>query len=115
MGAARRLGAVFGTIQYRIGCTEENAAMTNLVSAMEVKRRGMAAIEEALQHGPVHIVKRNKTAAVVLSEEDFRRLTGQQSAGVRGLSAMQWLLAQAPAGARSKREIDRSLAAERAW
>jgi hypothetical protein len=32
----------------------------------EIKRRGMAAIEEGLQRGPIHIVKRNKPAAVVL-------------------------------------------------
>lgn len=89
--------------------------MTNLVSAMEIKRRGMAAIEEALKHGPVVIVKRNKPAAVVLSEDEYRRLIGQQPVGARGLSAMQWLLAQPAAGSRSKQQIDRRLATERGW
>lgn len=89
--------------------------MTNLVSAMEIKRRGMAAIEEALKRGPVHLVKRNKATAVVLREEDYRRLTDPHGAGARGLSAMQWLLAQRPVAARSKRQIDRRLSAERDW
>jgi hypothetical protein len=31
-----------------------------------IKRRGMAAIEEGLRRGPIHIVKRNKPATVVL-------------------------------------------------
>jgi len=34
--------------------------MSNLVSAMEIKRRGMAAMEDALKRGPVLIVKCNK-------------------------------------------------------
>jgi len=52
--------------------------MTNSVTAGELKRRGMAAIEEGLRRGPVHIVKRNRPAAVVLSEEEHLRLTGGQ-------------------------------------
>ena len=43
----------------------------NTVSAAEVTRRGMAAIEEALDKGPVHILKRNRPAAVVLTEQAF--------------------------------------------
>ncbi len=41
----------------------------NTLTFAEIKRRGMAAIEEGLRCGPVHIVKRNLPAAVVLSEE----------------------------------------------
>jgi hypothetical protein len=90
--------------------------MTNLVSAMEIRRRGMAAIEEALNRGPVHLAKRNKPAAAVLSEDDYRRLAGAQGAGVPGLGAMQWLLAQRPVAARSEQqEIDWRLSAERNW
>lgn len=43
--------------------------MTNTLTVAELKRRGMAAIEEGLRHGPVHIVKRSRPAAVVLSEK----------------------------------------------
>jgi PHD/YefM family antitoxin component YafN of YafNO toxin-antitoxin module len=48
--------------------------MDNTVTAAEIKRRGMAAIEEGLGHGPLHILKRNKPAAVVLSEAEYRQL-----------------------------------------
>ncbi len=44
----------------------------NGLTSAELKRRGIAAIEQALQHGPVQLIKRNKPAAVVLSEQDYR-------------------------------------------
>ncbi|WP_024891447.1 type II toxin-antitoxin system prevent-host-death family antitoxin [Luteimonas huabeiensis] len=87
----------------------------NSVTVAEIKRRGMAAIEEGLQRGPLRIVKRNKPAAVVLSEEDYLRLTGEQPPGRPGMTALQWLLAQPAAGHRDKADIDASLADERAW
>ncbi len=89
--------------------------MNNILTAAEIKRRGMAIIEERLRRGPVHILKRNKAAAVVLTEEDYQRLTGTRPAGALGLSAVQWLLAQAPQGARDKNEIDADLGKERDW
>jgi len=89
--------------------------MENTLSAAELKRRGMAAIEDRLRHGPIHLVKRNKPAAVVLSEDEYRRLIGQQSDRVPGLSAVQWLLSQPAAGTRSKEAIDAALRAERDW
>jgi prevent-host-death family protein len=89
--------------------------MTNTLTVAEIKRRGMAAIEEGLRRGPVHIVKRNKPAAVVLSEEDYQRLVGGKAPMAPGLTAMQWLLAQPAIGTRSKAEIDAALAEERNW
>ncbi|WP_339649848.1 hypothetical protein [Halopseudomonas pelagia] len=88
--------------------------MHNTVTIAEIKRRGMATIEEGLRWGPVHIIKRNKSAAVVLSEEEYLRLTGEQVPAVQRTTAMQWLLTQ-PAGIREKAEIDTSLAEERDW
>jgi hypothetical protein len=32
----------------------------NIVPAQEIKRRGIAAVDEALARGPVHIVKNNR-------------------------------------------------------
>jgi PHD/YefM family antitoxin component YafN of YafNO toxin-antitoxin module len=52
--------------------------MSNTITVGELKRRGMAAIEDGLRRGPVRIIKRNKPAAVVLSEEEYLRLTGEQ-------------------------------------
>lgn len=89
--------------------------MNNILTVAMLKRRGMAAIEEGLQRGPVHIMKRNKPAAVVLSEEEYQRLTSGRSVSVSGLTAMQWLLAQPSTGALSKADIDAQLNGERAW
>lgn len=90
--------------------------MNNTLTIGEIKRRGMAAIDEGLRHGPVRILKRNKSAAVVLSEEEYQRLTcGRVLPTGSGMTAMQWLLAQPAAGGRDKADIDAGLAAERAW
>lgn len=87
----------------------------NTLTAAELKRRGMAAIEEGLRRGPVHIVKRNRPAAVVLSEADYQRLAHGNVVAPSGLTAMQWLLSQPAAGKRSKAKIDADLKAERDW
>lgn len=89
--------------------------MLNTLPAAEIKRRGLAAIEEGLKHGPVHILKRNKPTAVVLSEEDYQRLVGGQPPSRPGMTALQWLLAQPIAGKRDKAEIDAALADQRSW
>ena len=87
----------------------------NTVSVAEIKRRGMSAIADSLRRGPVHIIKRNKMAAVVLSESDYLRLTNQKLPSPSGMTAVQWLLAQPTAGKRSKNQIDTDLKVERAW
>ena len=89
----------------------------NTLTAAELKRRGMSAIEDGLRHGPLHLVKRNKPAAVVLSEEEYSRLRqkGTPTSPV-GMSALQWLLSQRSAGTRTKAQIDKALRADReAW
>ncbi len=87
----------------------------NTLTVAELKRRGMAAIEEGLRRGPVHIVKRNRPAAVVLSEDDYQRLAHGKVATPDGLTAMQWLLSRPVSGKRSKAKIDAGLKAERDW
>ena len=89
--------------------------MQNTLTAAEIKRRGMAAIEEGLRHGPVRILKRNRLAAVVLSEEEYQRLVDGTAPPRPGTTAMQWLLAQSGTGTRDKKEIDAALAEERDW
>lgn len=89
--------------------------MANTLTVAEIKRRGMAAIEEGLRRGPVHIVKRNRPTAVVLSEEEYQRLVHGKVATPQGMSAVQWLLAQPVAGTRSKDAIDAELRSEREW
>ena len=87
----------------------------NTLTVAELKRRGMAAIEDGLRRGPVHIVKRNRPAAVVLSEDDYQRLAHGKVTAPNGLTAMQWLLSQPAAGKRSKAKIDAELKAGRDW
>lgn len=87
----------------------------NTLSASELKRRGMAAIEDGLRSGPLHILKRNKPAAVVLSEADYQRLAHGRVSAPGGVTAVQWLLNQGAAGTRSKAQIDAGLKAERNW
>lgn len=87
----------------------------NVLTASELKRRGMAAIEDGLRNGPLHIMKRNKPAAVVLSEAEYQVLTHGRPGGPGGLAALQWLLHQRIAGTRSKARIDAALKLEREW
>ena len=95
----------------------------NSLTVAELKRRGMAAIEDGLRHGPVHIVKRNRPAAVVLSEEEYQRLAHGKSYAPGGMSAVQWLLGHPSAGVpvagkpitgkKNKSTLDGELRAER--
>ena len=87
--------------------------MNNTVTTSEIKRRGMAAIEEGLSRGPLHILKRNRPTAVVLSEDEYQRLVNSRMTAPVGVSAVQWLLSQPATGTRSKAEIDAEVQAER--
>ncbi len=46
----------------------------NVLRSAELKRGGIAAVEQALRAGPVHLLKRNSPAAVVLTEAEYNRL-----------------------------------------
>lgn len=59
-------------------------------------------------------VKRNKAAAVVLSADDYARLSHAKHGKTTGMTAVQWLLAQPAAGGKGKRQLDASLRKERA-
>ncbi len=87
----------------------------NILTAAELKRRGMAAIEEGLRRGPVHLVKRNRPAAVVISEGEYLRLAQGKPAAPSGVTAVQWLLSQASTGKRGKVQIDAGLKTLRDW
>lgn len=75
------------------------------------------AIEEALQHGPVRLIKRNRTAAVVISENQYRQFCLRSAkAPAPSDSAYEWLLNLEPfTSGRSKASIDADLAEERSW
>lgn len=46
----------------------------NVIPAQEVKRRGISAVDEALENGPVHIIKNNRPQYVVLTEDYFQEI-----------------------------------------
>jgi PHD/YefM family antitoxin component YafN of YafNO toxin-antitoxin module len=90
--------------------------MENQLTAAELKRRGLVAIEEGLQRGPLHLVKHNKLTAVVLRAADYEQLRRNQYRSPEdGLTALQWLLATESTASRSKEQIDADLATERSW
>jgi hypothetical protein len=89
--------------------------MENTLTVAKLKRRGAAAIEDGLKRGPIRILKRNKSAAVVLSESDYQRLLAERNEKVPGLTAMQWLLAHPETGRLGERELDRRLRKDRDW
>ena len=87
----------------------------NTLTVSELKRRGMAAIEEGLRSGPGNIVNRNKPAGTVLTEAEYQKLAHGRVVTPSGVTAVQWLLNQRTAGKRSKAQIDATLKAERDW
>lgn len=46
----------------------------NTIPAQDIKKRGIAAVDEALKQGAVHVIKNNQPRYVVLSEERYRQL-----------------------------------------
>jgi PHD/YefM family antitoxin component YafN of YafNO toxin-antitoxin module len=43
----------------------------NMIAVQEIKRRGMTAVDDLLNGGPVQIVKNNRPRYVVMSETEF--------------------------------------------
>jgi len=108
-------GLVVNVVLFAERITEDHQsikASMNTLRAVELKRRGMIAIEEKLAAGPVHILQRNRPAVVVLSEAEYLCLTGRKEQAEQP-SAAQWVLNYTPEGHRSKEDIDRQIQEER--
>ena len=89
----------------------------NSIPASEVKRRGVAALEEAVKNGPVHVIKNNRPTLVVLSEEEYALLTGRsvgEPEAPRYKSVWDFLLHAPSAQTLYKEQIDADLREERA-
>lgn len=84
--------------------------MNNFISAQELKRRGIGAVDAALRQGPVHVIRRNQPSYVILSEAQYRRLVGYEAARVELWERLQ---RDGEAGAREAADIDADLDAER--
>ncbi len=74
----------------------------NTVSAPKIKRRGMAAVDDALAHGPVHVIKNNGRHYVVLTEEGYRELL--EAAREGALARIESSLEDAAAGRVTRHE-----------
>jgi PHD/YefM family antitoxin component YafN of YafNO toxin-antitoxin module len=54
----------------------------NTIPAQEIKRRGMAAVDDVIAKGDVHVIRDNRPQYVVLSEERYQELLGAQDDAV---------------------------------
>lgn len=48
------------------------------ISAHEIKRRGISAVDEHLKEGPVHVIKNNRLKYVVMDEVSYEELIAEQ-------------------------------------
>ncbi len=86
--------------------------MENVISAQEIKRRGISAVDRALEQGPVHVIQRNRPRYVILSEESYQLLA--EGVEARGRLWRRLLEDDAPPSApRTRADLDRELQAER--
>lgn len=60
----------------------------NTISAHDIKRCGISAVDDALTNGPVHIVENNCSRYVVMSEEGYQEI-------VERLEDAEWIRIQA--------------------
>lgn len=44
----------------------------NTIPAQEIKRRGIAAVDELIAEGPVHVIRNNRPQYVVLTEQRYQ-------------------------------------------
>ena len=49
----------------------------NVIPAQEIKRRGIAALDDIIDRGDVHIIRNNQPQYVVLSEERYQELVAE--------------------------------------
>ena len=63
----------------------------NIIPAQEIKRRGLAAVDDLISKGDLHVIRNNQPQYVVLSEERYQELirTEQEAYYPRVRSALQ--------------------------
>ena len=49
----------------------------NTIPAQEIKRRGIAAVDELIAQGDVHVIRNNRPEYVVLSEARYQELVAE--------------------------------------
>jgi len=48
------------------------------ITAQEIKRRGISAVDEQLKDGPVHVIKNNKLQYVIMDENSYEDIIAEQ-------------------------------------
>lgn len=51
----------------------------NSIPAQELKRRGIAAVDDLIAQGDVHVIRNNQPQYVVLSEERYQALVAEEN------------------------------------
>ena len=54
-----------------------NNVARRTIPATEIRRRGLSVVDKALKRGPVHVLKGNEPAYVIMAEEQYRELSEQ--------------------------------------
>ena len=85
----------------------------NTLPAQEIKRRAVKSIELALKNGPVHIIKNNVPACVVLTEAQYAHLTTPRPQKIKKNNLLQWLLQKKTLASKTREELDTVLTTER--
>ena len=49
-------------------------AISRMIPAREIKRRGIAAFDDLLREGPIYVIKNDKPKYIILSEDLYRDL-----------------------------------------
>jgi hypothetical protein len=85
------------------------------ISDSEISNRGLAALEKMLDNGPVHVIKDDRLAYVVLTEADYSRLKTRPTSSAGSRAGVWDILLGAPAPGlqrRSRESIDANISAE---
>jgi hypothetical protein len=89
------------------------------ISDNEITNRGLAALEKMLDNGPVHVIKDDRLAYVVLTEAEYSRLKARRASSAGNRPRVWDVLLETPAPdlpRRSRESIDADISAERdAW
>jgi PHD/YefM family antitoxin component YafN of YafNO toxin-antitoxin module len=90
-------------------CPTGTETLMRTIPAFEIKRRGISAVDESLCEGPVHVIRNDRPAYVILSEAQFAELVEAQSQAT--IARVKASLADLDAG-RVRRGTARELMAE---
>lgn len=55
--------------------------MLNTIPAQEIKRRGIAAVDDLIVKGPVHVIRNNKPEYVIMSQQRYADLLKAETEG----------------------------------